>query len=183
VRIGSRTVAVVAITLIAGVRLAQAGQLAQAAEPSAPAEQFKHENPPPAAPAPPTAKPFDPSTGRPAVVIDDREVSAILSKRIRSGAGEDMGRIVDIIVSHDGQVRAAIIDFGGFLGIGTRKIAVDWRALNFASAGKPGAISVELTRNQLRLAPEYKRGEAVMVVGAPGDKRLPPTSEAAAPER
>jgi hypothetical protein len=155
-RIGSGTVAVVAITLIAGARLAQAGQLAQAAEPSAPAEQFRHENPPSAAPAPPTAKPFNPSSGTAAVVIDDREVSPILSKSVRNNADEDMGRIVDIIVSHDGQVRAAIIDFGGFLGIGTRKIAVDWRALNFTSAGKPGAITVELARDQLRLAPEYK---------------------------
>jgi len=43
-----------------------------------------------------------------------------------------MGRIVDVIVNRDGQVRAAIIDFGGFLGVGNRKIAVDWRALNFA---------------------------------------------------
>ena len=36
-----------------------------------------------------------------------------------------MGRIVDVIVSRDGQIHTAIIDFGGFLGIGTRKIAVD----------------------------------------------------------
>ena len=61
---------------------------------------------------------------------------------------------------------AAIIDFGGFLGIGTRKIAVDWDALDFAPVGKPGAIVLELTRNQVRLAPEYKRGEPLVVVGA-----------------
>jgi sporulation protein YlmC with PRC-barrel domain len=117
------------------------------------------------------------------VVLDDQEVSSILGKSVRSNAGEDMGRIVDVIVNHDGQVRAAIIDFGGFLGIGTRKIAVDWRALNFAPAGKPGAITLDLTRNQVRLAPEYKRGEPVVVVGAPGGERAVPSSEAAAPER
>jgi hypothetical protein len=39
---------------------------------------------------------------------------------------EDMGRIVDVIVDRSGQVRAAVIDFGGFLGVGSRKIAVDW---------------------------------------------------------
>ncbi len=55
-------------------------------------------------------------------MLDDQEVSTILGKSVRSNADEDMGRIVDIIVSRDGQVRAAIIDFGGFLGIGTRKI-------------------------------------------------------------
>jgi sporulation protein YlmC with PRC-barrel domain len=116
------------------------------------------------------------------MVLDDQEVSTILGKSVRSSAAEDMGRIVDIIVSRDGQVHAAIIDFGGFLGIGTRKIAVDWHALNFAPAGKPGSITLDLTRNQVRLAPEYKRGEPVVVVGAGGAERMP-SSEVAAPER
>src|SRR5499427_5333308 len=124
----------------------------------------------------------NPSPGTPAMVLDDQEVSTILGKSVRSSAGEDMGRIVDIIVSRDGQVHAAIIDFGGFLGIGMRKIAVDWHALNFAPAGKPGLITLELTRNQVRLAPEYKRGEPVVVVGAVGAERMP-SSEVAAPER
>jgi hypothetical protein len=194
-RIGAGTPALVAVALIAAWSIhhgsSDAGQshrpeqarLAQAAEPSAPVEQ-PQESPPPIAPATPaTAPAANPPSGTPAVVLDDQEVSAILGKSVRSSAGEDMGRIVDVIVSHDGQIRAAIIDFGGFLGIGTRKIAVDWRALNFAPAGKPGTISLELTRNQVRLAPEYKRGEPVVVVGAAGMPRGAPASEAAAPER
>ena len=96
------------------------------------------------------------------MVLDDQEVSAILGKSVRNNAGEDMGRIVDVIVSRDGQIHAAIIDFGGFLGIGTRKIAVDWNALDFAPLGKPGAIMLELTRDQVRLAPAYKRGEPLV---------------------
>jgi hypothetical protein len=116
------------------------------------------------------------------MVLDDQEVSTILGKSVRSSADEDMGRIVDIIVSRS-QVPAAIIDFGGFLGIGTRKIAVDWHALNFAPAGKPGSITLDLTRNQVRLAPEYKRGEPVVVVSAVGAERTMPAGAVAAPER
>jgi PRC-barrel domain len=205
-RIGSGIAAVIAITLIAAaagivhsdnsdlgraestVRSAQARQTSQAEAPP-PAAQPGLESAPsaapaPAAPPPPAATPpANPPSGTPAVVLDDQEVSAILGKNVRSNAGEDMGRIIDVIVSRDGQVRAAIIDFGGFLGIGLRKIAVDWRALNFAPAGKPGTIALDLTRNQVRLAPEYKRGEPVVVVGAPGGERTMPSSEAAAPER
>ena len=48
-----------------------------------------------------------------------------------------MGRIVDVIVDRSGQVRAAIIDFGGFLGVGSRKIAVDWNALHFRRRRSP----------------------------------------------
>jgi PRC-barrel domain len=166
------------------VRSALPKQLVQAPEPSPPAGQSEQEKPLAPAPAPPAgAPPPNPPAGTPAMVLDDQEVSAILGKGVRSNAGEDMGRVVDVIVSHDGQVRAAIIDFGGFLGIGIRKIAVDWRALNFAPAAKPGTITLDLTRNQVRLAPEYKRGEPVVVVGTAGGEKAMPSSEAAAPER
>ena len=166
-------------------RSAQPRQLAQTSEQSPPpTEQPETGNPPSAAPAPPGNAPSpNPPSGTPAMVLDDQEVSTILGKSVRSSAGEDMGRIVDIIVSRDGEVHAAIIDFGGFLGIGSRKVAVDWHALNFAPAGKPGSITLELTRNQVRLAPEYKRGEPVVVVGAVGTERTMPSSEVAAPER
>src|SRR5262249_22176621 len=149
-RIGPAFSVVVAIALIAAAGIhsdglaegaarpgQQPGQLAQTPERSPPPTgQVGPENP--TAPAPPAAAPSpNPPAGTPATVLDDQEVSTILGKSVRSSADEDMGRIVDIIVSRDGQVHAAIIDFGGFLGIGTRKIAVDWRALNFAPAGKP----------------------------------------------
>ena len=125
-----------------------------------------------------------PDSASPSVtILETQEAQSILGRDVRSLADEDMGRIVDILVDGEGGVRAAIIDFGGFLGIGTRKIAVDWRALNFAPAGKPGSITLDLTRNQVRLAPEYKRGEPVVVVGAVGTERTMPSSEVAAPER
>ena len=81
-----------------------------------------------------------------------------------------MGRIVDVIVDRAGQVRAAIIDFGGFLGVGSRKIAVDWNALHFVPLGKPDAngVVLELTRDQVKAAPEYKEGKPVVVLGASG---------------
>jgi PRC-barrel domain len=194
-RIGPTFTAVVAITLLTAAdvhsdgsglteqatRSARPRQLAQAPEPP-PTARPGPESPPSTAPAAPAGAPPNPSPGTPAMVLDDQEVSTILGKSVRSSADEDMGRIVDIIVSRDGQVHAAIIDFGGFLGIGTRKIAVDWHALNFAPAGKPGSITLELTRNQVRLAPEYKRGEPVVVVGAVGAERMP-SGEVAAPER
>lgn len=127
-------------------------------------------------PAMPPAAP--PPNGTPATVMDLGEVDGVLGKNVRSTAGDDMGRIVDVIVGGNGQVHAAIIDFGGFLGVGSRKVAVDWRALQFASEGKVGRITTGLSRNQIRLAPEYKNGEAVVVLNAPG--AAPPAAAPAA---
>jgi hypothetical protein len=102
-------------------------------------------------------------------VFGHEEVQGILGREVRSGANENMGRIVDVIVDRSGQVRAAIIDFGGFLGVGSRKIAVAWNALRFPPDAKNvERIGLELTRDQVQGAPEYKADKPVVVLGASG---------------
>src|SRR5262249_4474875 len=54
-------------------------------------------------------------------ILNKHEVEGILGRDVRSAADENMGRVVDVLVDRTGQVRAAIIDFGGFLGVGSRK--------------------------------------------------------------
>ena len=100
-----------------------------------------------------------------AAILDPLTVQAVLGREVRSVADENMGRIVDIIVDHSGQVRAAVIDFGGFLGVGNRKIAVDWSILRFGS-GEKSRVVVDLKRAQVTAAPEYKDGKPVVVLGA-----------------
>jgi len=101
-----------------------------------------------------------------ATVFDNREVSGILGREVRSAADENMGRIIDVIVDQTGQPRAAIIDFGGFLGVGSRKIAVDWNALHFSPGQEHGRIVLELTRDQVKAAPEYQEGKPIVVLGS-----------------
>ena len=106
-------------------------------------------------------------------VIGARDAHGILGREVRSAANEDMGRVVDVIVDREGTVRAAVIDFGGFLGVGSRKIVVDWSALRFGGvASKSDSITLELTKEQVNAAPEYKEDTPVIVLGAAG--RLQP---------
>ena len=66
-------------------------------------------------------------------------------------------------------MRAAVIDFGGFLGVGSRKIVVDWNALHFGRvANKSDSITLELTKEQVKAAPEYKEDAPIVVLGASG---------------
>ena len=108
-------------------------------------------------------------TSVPATVVDGEQLESVLGIKALSSTGDDMGRIVDIIVDRSGEVRAAIIDFGGFLGVGSRKIAVDWRSLHF-DPKKAGAVVVNLTKDQLRVAPVYKAAEPVVMIGGPSAK-------------
>ena len=171
-RAGFQLVLLVAATLFICLPVTRdplrAAEPPQSSPQSTPAEQPPAAQAPaaPATPAPSETPPPAASTGTPATVLDDQQVTAILGNNVRSRNGEDMGRIVDVIVNRDGQVRAAVIDFGGFLGVGSRKVAVDWSALRFEPSGKPDRISVDLSRNSVRLAPEYKEGSPVVVLGA-----------------
>jgi hypothetical protein len=101
-----------------------------------------------------------------ATVIESKEVSGVLGKEVRSAADENMGRIVDVIVDQGGQTRAAIIDFGGFLGVGSRKIAVDWKALNFSPGQDRNRVVLQMTREQVTAAPEYQEGKPIFVLSA-----------------
>ena len=107
-------------------------------------------------------------------ILLSHDVQGALGKEVRSGTGENLGRIVDVLVDQDGQVRAAVIDFGGFLGVGNRKIVVDWGALHFAPADQRDRISLDLTRDQVSAAPEYKAGQPVVVLGGQGLIAIPP---------
>jgi hypothetical protein len=120
------------------------------------------------------ARTDQPDVSRPDVapavpILESHELQGILGKEVRSATDENMGRIVDVVVDRSGQVRAAVIDFGGFLGVGSRKIAVDWSALRFPRPGdKAGRVTLEFTRDQLKAGPEFQDGKAVVVLGAQG---------------
>ena len=100
----------------------------------------------------------------------------ILGRDVVSAKGEDMGRIVDVLFDEKGQAHAAVIDFGGFLGVGSRKIAISWSALRFDLGEKKNVIALDLGREQLKAAPEYKFAESdkpIPVVAQPQPQPAP----------
>jgi len=118
--------------------------------------------------SPPAAK--EPAPPPSVTVIGAWEAHGVLGRDVRSPTDEDMGHIVDVIVDRAGVVRAAVIDFGGFLGVGSRKIVVDWNALHFGRiANKSESITLELSKEQVNAAPEYKEDKPIVVLGAAGN--------------
>lgn len=142
--------------------------------------------PPAAKPKPPTAKPKPvhkeaptPLPTAPLVAdtppggVAGSEIKAmpvaamsILGVKVQGPKGEDFGRIVDVLADASGRVRIAIIDFGGFLGVGDRKIAVEWPLLRFSPSDPPSVV-LSVERERLKSLPEYKgaqRPQALMAL-------------------
>ena len=132
---------------------------------------------PPAAATPPSA----PQAPKNLQLLPPADDTGILGKKIMGPDGKELGLVVDVIVDVHGEPRAAVIDFGGFLGVGSRKIAVDWRLLKFVPGQPDWRVLLSLGRAEIQAAPEYKPDAAANemlgheMVGPP--QEAPPTAD------
>ena len=101
--------------------------------------------------------------------VSPTEAEAILGRRVTDTEGKDVGRLVDVLVDENGQPQAAVIDFGGFMGVGNRKIAVHWSALHFNPGDLKHIITLEMTPDQLKAAPEFTNVNKPAPVVTPAD--------------
>ena len=100
---------------------------------------------------------------------------AILGRRVVDASGTELGRLVDVLVDENGQPQAAVIDFGGFMGVGNRKVAVHWSALHFNPAEGKHRILLDMTPNEIKAAPEFLNADkaAPVVTPTPADAAAP----------
>ena len=69
---------------------------------------------------------------------------------------ETLGEIEDLIVGTDGDIDAAVIGVGGFLGVGEKDVAVSFESLKFISKdGGDSYVVLETTKEELNSAPEF----------------------------
>ncbi len=116
--------------------------------------------------SPATAQPVaDPNPTKAVEQIQTLQLESLLGREVRTREG-DSGRIIDLLTDREGKLQAAVVEMGGFLGIGTRKIAIDWRSFNFTTPDPRSFVTLEISREQLRLAPEYTARETVVVLKA-----------------
>lgn len=95
-------------------------------------------------------------------------LTPVVGRFVHDSEGAEVGRVWDVLVDSQGVPRAAVIDYGGVLGIGRRKVAVAWPALRFGMSDAVDDVTVALTKEQLGAIPEYHyaTGDATI-----GDKR------------
>ncbi len=94
---------------------------------------------------------------------------AILGQRVMDVEGKDIGRLIDVLVDANGQPQAAVIDFGGFMGVGNRKVALHWSFLHFNPGDPKHKITLEMTPDQIKAAPEFLNPNKAAPVVTPAD--------------
>jgi hypothetical protein len=94
------------------------------------------------------------------------DLGPLLGHMVESQTEKDIGRIIDVLVDPSGLPEAAVIDVGGFLGVGMRRVAVAWSALRFTMTKAGMRIGLDIPSDRIKSAPEY-------VVGKPVEAMMP----------
>lgn len=89
----------------------------------------------------------------------------LIGTSVRNAQNETIGEVEDLVVEKNGRVKGVVVGVGGFLGIGEKHVALAWNELQMREPERSGATTrarhptlvVNVTKDQLRQAPEFKR--------------------------
>ncbi len=111
----------------------------------------------PTAPTPPAAP----------AELTRADATGVLGRMVIDDGSREIGRIVDVVVDPSGQPRAVVVDVGGFMGVGSRRVAVAWSAVHVPPPGASDArVTIDMTDEQIRNAPAYTdRSKPATIVG------------------
>jgi sporulation protein YlmC with PRC-barrel domain len=93
------------------------------------------------------------------------QASEILGTNVNDPLGANLGELTNLLIgSTDGKVYYGVLSYGGFLGLGGRRVAVPWTAFRFNAETE--TFILDTNQETLDNAPALTQGEAVF--GTPG---------------
>jgi sporulation protein YlmC with PRC-barrel domain len=82
--------------------------------------------------------------------------SAVLDAPVRNSAGEDLGKIEDVVIDPEtGNLKYAILSFGGVLGINKKVFPIPWSS--FSTSRTRDYVLLNMNEDTLRRAPGIER--------------------------
>jgi hypothetical protein len=89
-----------------------------------------------------------------ALIAPGWRASKLMRAAVYNDQGEKIGTIDDFVVSPDGALSVAVVDVGGFLGIGGRRVAIPVKQLGHVDPKK--IVLRGATKEALKALPEFK---------------------------
>ena len=101
------------------------------------------------------------------VYVTEADTTAYTGKSLTAAEADwqDAGEISDVLLSLTGDTEAVLVDFGGFLGIGEKTVAVDMKQLTLVpNSDSPGNYFIVFNGSKatLEAAPAYTAADAAM---------------------
>jgi sporulation protein YlmC with PRC-barrel domain len=89
-------------------------------------------------------------------VAGQMSASALIGKTVKNATNESVGKIDDVYLDASGGVKLVVVSVGGFLGVGSKDVAVPWTDLKFSRDGNSITVLTNWTKDSLKAMPDYK---------------------------
>jgi|SRR5665213_1526895 len=89
---------------------------------------------------------------------NDWRGSKLIGANVYGQDNVSIGSISDVLIGSGGKIQAVVVGVGGFLGVGSKDVAVPFTALNITRKPNSNAIdkiNVSYTKDQLKSAPKF----------------------------
>jgi PRC-barrel domain protein len=85
-----------------------------------------------------------------------RTVTDWYKQNVYDPKDQKIGEIMDVLVSPGGQIDAAIVGVGGFLGAGEKDVAVSFNSIKATKKNDKTYLTLDTTKDALKNAPGFK---------------------------
>jgi sporulation protein YlmC with PRC-barrel domain len=92
---------------------------------------------------------------------DQVRASTLIGQEVFGPDDQSIGEISDLVLQEEGDTRAAIIDVGGFLGVGEKEVAIPFDQLEVSADGEETRVTVALSQEELEQLPAFEAREDV----------------------
>jgi PRC-barrel domain len=134
---------------------------------------------PPVLPMSPAAASRHPAA---ATTLASRRLGSLIDRDVVAPDGSHVGQVIDVLLDQAGHPAAAVVDVGGFLGVGNRRIAIAWDQFTLGGMTENSPVKLRIGAADVRSAPAYDAASMnVTVVHGPPPPPAPPPVEAAPP--
>jgi sporulation protein YlmC with PRC-barrel domain len=82
--------------------------------------------------------------------------NALIGATVRNENREAVGKVEDVYVDNSGAIKTVVVSVGGFLGVGSKDVAVKWSDLKLSRDDKSIVIMTSWTKESLKAMPDYK---------------------------
>lgn len=86
------------------------------------------------------------------------QAQELIGADVKNAQNETIGEIESVHLDQSGTVSNVIVSVGGFLGLGSRDVALSWNDLQVAEGGQ--SVTTTMTKDQLKSLPEYQYSDS-----------------------
>lgn len=81
--------------------------------------------------------------------------SQLVGLNIQDAQGDTIGEVGEVVIDSGGKLNGVLVDVGGFLGMGTHHVLLNWNDIQLSGQGDDVKAVINTTKENLKALPEY----------------------------